>query len=390
MKNKIYAALLVLPILFFALPVYAADFMAPSKDSANQGVVILGTTEKKHNLYTAGASVTLNGEVSGDLFAAGATVSMDGNVEKDVNIAGANVTLAGNVGDDLRAAGANLNISSKIGGDILAAGSNLTLTDKSTIGGDAVLAGANLTLNAPVKGSLKIAGENIVINSEVTGPVTVQSQTAVTFGPKAKIDGKVIVYGSKNPIIKEGAQVNTPELKPLPVNKNRDNGKGLAGLLGGWYLTQFLALFVFAYLISWLFPSKLMRHMHTLKSKFMSSLGYGLVFAIIIPIAALLLLITVVGYQLAIVGFLGYALLMFIASPVAAVWLGSWIMMKLGKKTEMLINWQAILVGCLIMQLITLIPLIGWLVCAIITLAAFGSLLMDVRSTIEKTPGIDQ
>ena len=94
----------VLGVLVFGLAgsALAADVVTATKQDPN---VLIGAAETHKNLYTAGGTITINGDTSGDLTAAGGFVTVDGNVEKDLLLAGGTLEVSGTVGDSARIAG---------------------------------------------------------------------------------------------------------------------------------------------------------------------------------------------------------------------------------------------------------------------------------------------
>lgn len=92
-----------------SLPVLAAEVAWPSQGSPN---VVVGSQESHRNLYTAGANVTVNGDVTGDLTAAGGMVSITGTVQQEVLLAGGTLDVSGQVGGNARLAGGNITAGS--------------------------------------------------------------------------------------------------------------------------------------------------------------------------------------------------------------------------------------------------------------------------------------
>src|SRR3989442_4535867 len=77
-----------------------------------------------------GPSVTLGqGQtINDDIYAAGGTISIDGNVNGSVIAAGRTITVSGTVSRDVMVGGGTINVTGKVGGSIRAAGRKLTLS----------------------------------------------------------------------------------------------------------------------------------------------------------------------------------------------------------------------------------------------------------------------
>lgn len=375
-------SLIISSFLIFAIatPAFAAEFIAPNKDG--NGEVVVSASETHRNLYIAGGNLTINGTTNGDLYAAGGSITVDGPVQSDANIAGGNVHIAGKIGGDLRATAGTLNINSQISGDALVGGGSITFSDKSAISGDLVVGGGSITLNAPVNGSIKIGGGTVNINSKVRGDVWIRSDQAVTFGPLAEVPGKIKIYSNVDPQIKEGAKVSEPQIEALA--KASHNKKGLAAIISAWFLIKILALFIVSYALSRMYGRRMLQGVKNMQSKFWTALGTGVAAMIIGPIAFIILLLTGVGYYAGIIEITLYILAFMLSCALGAAFIGSWVLMKLNKKTELVLNWQAIAIGTLIMSLVPLIPIVGWIITFGITLASFGVIVNKIWNSIER------
>ena len=323
-----------LKIAFFASlvflaggPAFAAEFLVPAKDGDPN--VIVSASETRHNLYSAGANVTVNGQITGDLFAAGGMVNLIGDVEADANVMGGSLSFNGKIGGDARVAGGNITVFGPIGGDLIIAGGNISITEKSSIGGDLVIGGGNIILEAPVKGSIKAGAGNITINSRVEGDVQIHSsggkrnEGVVVFGPKAEVLGKISHKGTKEAIVKDGAKVGAIDFTPVSGNKRA--GRVLAGLLTLAVLIKLIAWFLAGLILVKYRKSDLNSLAQNIQENPWQNLGLGLAGLILIPIAAILLLAVLVGYYIA--GFLAlwYLLLLMLSGIVGVVFFGAWI-----------------------------------------------------------------
>lgn len=368
--------------IYFALAMFigiagaarGADILQPNPENPN---VTVGSLDNFKNLYTAGASVTINGNTAGDLVAAGGMITLTGNVEQDVILAGGSLNLSGQIGGDARLAGGNISISAPVAGDLAIAGGNVNLSDKTLVSGDLLLAVGNGTVDSPVAGSAKIVGGNVFINSKIEGNVYVTGTDRLVFGPKAEILGKVVHKGPKRAVIQEGAKVPVLEYTEFA-------GRGFKHTL------RFLFTVGFALkLLAWIAVGLLLvRFKKTLvaevfeavKAKPWANLGWGLIGAVAIPLAVLLLFFSVVGYYVAFLAGIGYVLMFLFTNILAATVLGVWAIKFFSKTEETAVNWQAAVVGVVIYQLlIKLVPFAGLLAIAIFFLMCFGAQLKMLK-----------
>lgn len=362
--------------LLMAFGVQAAEFVIPGSQDPN---LTISANEQHKNLYLAGGNVTVNGSTLGDLMVAGAVVSIVGDVEQDLTTVGGSLSLSGKIGDDARVGGGNVTINSPIGGDLVLGGGNVALTQKASVGGDLIAGAGNLILDAPVKGQVKVAGGNITINSRIEGDVNVvvggknAREGRLVFGPNAEILGMVRYKGPAEPIIQPGAKVGNIEYTPYT---------GRSVIKTGWRALATAGFLI--KLVAWMIAGLMLIRFKRLwlkniaegvRSRPWESFGWGLVGLLLLPILALLLFLSVVGYYLAFLLGLWYVLMMVFVNLAAAIVTGDLIMKYLAKHNEGLFNWQTVILGVVVFSLLKFIPVLGWIVMVVIYLLTFGSAL---------------
>ena len=361
----------VLGVLVFALAgsAIAADVKTATKQDPN---VLIGVAETHKNLYTAGGNVTVNGNTTGDLTAAGGLVTIDGNVEKDLLLAGGTLNVSGNVGDSARIAGGNITISGPVKGDLVIAGGNVNITGKSSIGGDLLVAGGNVVIDSPVAGSIKVAGGNVTINSKVGGNIDARTSQMLTFGSGAEVAGTINHTGKVKADVQEGAKVGTINFTQLQAQAGAK--KALAGILTIAFLVKILAWMVAAWLLAHFKKSWVTEVSNRVQSKPWANLGWGLVFLVAIPLTAILLALTLVGYYAAFLVGTIFVMLILAAKIFAAITVGFVIVRLLNKPTDGIPTWQPVVIGTVVWAIVGLIPFVGWIVLAVIFLQTFGAL----------------
>jgi hypothetical protein len=368
-------ALVLFAVLSF--PAQAADFYLP-QDKTDQNLVI-SSTETYSDLYTAGPNLTVNSKVSGDLVAAGGTVTFDGNVENELLLAGGNMTLGGTVGGTARIVGGNYSISSQIGGDLALAGGNVTLTEKALVKKDLLAAAGNLTLNAPVLGKARIAGGNIYINSKINGDVRIRAGQKVVFGPKADIAGKVIYYAPQAANFTPGSKVPNVEFNMVAKKSYKNK---FTALLSFAFLIRLLAWILAGFVALKLFKQKIQEIFTEVTQNPWSNLGMGLVWLICTPIAAIILLISFVGYYLGGVLAVAYVLALLAACLLSALMIGHLLMKYLNKSAENLPDWQLVVVGVVVLSVLKFIPILGWAVAGVFFLISLGGLARIIKKQL--------
>ena len=373
--KKIYVFFTVLAISLPATA-YGAEFLRPS---SNDGAVVVSSQETHKNLYVGGASVTLDGKIEGDLVAGGAMVNVDGNIEDDLLLAGANVNVHGGIGGNARVAGGNVTFSSPVNGDLLVAGGNVTLTPNASVGGDLWVCGGSVVINSPVRGKVWVVGGNVVINSQIDGDVVVKSKDSLRFGESADINGKITYHGRKSAIIDEGARV--PEINFVAWG-GKSGATSLKGMVGS-LVVQLVAWIIAGLLLIYLFKKHASQVINKGRKELWKSLGGGILFLVITPVIMIAGLLIGVGYYISLALLMSYVLVWLISFVVGMVWLGAWVLNKLVKREELVLDWQAVILGAALMVVLCLIPVVGWLASFVIAVAFGGSLVRCVWDNIK-------
>lgn len=375
-----FVAVGLVAFLLIAPVASAAEFISGGDKDGN---VTLSSTEKHHNAYVAGGSVFVNSPITGDLYAAAGDLTIEASVEQDVVVAGGTVIINGPVGGDVRVVGGDVIINGKISGDLVTAGGTVRLTEKGSVGGDAYVAGGQVTFDGPVGANMKVRGGQVTINNSIFGKVDVMVDETLTFGSKAVVESKVSYKGPKEAVIQDGAKVGEVDYKATQQHSGGGAGKAIAGFFAVMTLVKLLGVIILGLILIKLFPRSSNELTHSFMQKPWVNMGIGFLALVVGPIAVVIVLITIVGMYVAILAFLVWLVLLLIASILACVFAGVWLMQKLGKKTDNNADWQSLVAGSVALTVIGIVPVIGGLIFFVIMLMAFGSLLRHLQSRIQ-------
>lgn len=370
MKAKISlakASLVFAMLLMLALPASAAEVIAPHQGDPN---LVVGSGETHKNLYVAGGQLTVNADTNGDLTAAGGTVAVIGKVQQELLLAGGNLDVSGAVGGTARIAGGNVTVSAPVGGDLVVAGGNVNLTGQGGVSGDLVVAGGNVIINMPVSGNVSVMGGSVTIDAKISGAVKVRATRDLNFGSSAEVAGRIDYSGPQAAQVAGGAktsQINYTHWTP------GNNGGRLAGLLTIAFLFKLIAWLIAAWVLLRLRKKFILSLAEDFRASPWQNLGWGFLFLVATPIAAVLLFVVLIGYYLGFILGLAYLLTLVIANLISSIVLGYLLLRWLSKPSEEPVEWQAILIGVVVWQLLGFIPFLGWLVMAIIFLMVIGA-----------------
>ena len=279
------------------------------------------------------------------------------------------------------------------------------------------MAGGNVAIDGRIGGSLRVAARTVVINGEVAGDVRINAQQ-VALGPKAKIGGALSVR-SKEPMSRaEGAVVAGPVTDSRADSRRarraeRDVGDADEYHHGttprGWMpmglgsVFGYLALLALAALMLWLAPRFAARAAAAVTGSPWRSLGLGLLLVLVIPLVAVLLVLTLLGIPFALALLAFYPLLTMLGFVVAAVALGQ----RLGgafrsapasSSTPTPTPTPSVpalpapgfglaALGLLVLMLVGWLPFVGWLLLALATLAGLGAVVLAIARARRAQPG---
>jgi hypothetical protein len=216
-----------------------------------------------------------------------------------------------------------------------------------------------------VTGDLVVASGTVRIAGSVKGDA-VSIADRMVLGPRAHVGGDVL-YGDKKPVVPSGTTVGG-KVKRVDAGQAA-GGVGLAAGIGLWIAVTLSALLL-GLLLLWLFPRAAAAVYDAAQRRVGAAFGFGLLAFILLPVIALVLLVTVVGTPLGFLLLLALAPIFAIAYTTAAYALGQRI---LGPDRG---RFLAFLAGFVILRLLALIPIVGGLVWFLVTVFGLGLLVL--------------
>ena len=340
------------------------------------------------DVFIAGGSVIVNQPVAGDLIVAGGNIDVDEAVAGDAVAAGGKVRLGFGVGQSVYAAAGQLTISDKVGRNARVAGGQVEFGPKSEIVGNVSAVGGQVRLYGAVKGYVQIAGGRALIDGPVAGDV-IATSGHVELGPHARIAGK-LRYRSREVLSQDPAAQVAGGIEKMPglVGLGDDERRAMerarhraAGVLGGVWTLGLIAL---AGVLLAVLPGFFAAVARTLRERPGASLLLGFVFLVCVPVAAVILFITLIGAPLGAVGLACYAALLPLAYVSAAIGLGDWALRRWlpQRAATVPVRIGATAATLMALYLLSWIPGLGALVGFLALLAGLGALLLQTRRTM--------
>lgn len=290
-----------------------------------------------HNLVLAGNNVKSETSVEkGLLLAAGNTLKLDSEAEYGF--------IFGNM----------IDFTGRAKRDLFLAGNMLTLSREAKIERDVFAAGNELVVDTDIKGDLAVSAEKVVIkNSKIGGNVNLDV-AEVVFDGSVEIAGALTYNDNAEVIGLDNASYNSIEAYHVAEVSNA--ALVMAAIYGK--ILSVAGLFIVMAVLGAIY--------HKLHDKVAEqadanhtgmNMVAGLVVLAVVPIIALLLVMTVIGAPLAIILLALYVIAIYLAQGFAGVWLGHLIIEKVFKSKANI--YAEAFVGILILGLLALVPYLG-------------------------------
>ena len=331
--------------------------------------------------FAAGCPVRSDKPVQGDVFLAGCSIDVDGAVDGDALVAGGTVRLNAPIGQSLYAAGGQLTVNANVARNARIAGGQVALESRAQVAGNVLIAGGDVRIDGAVKGYVRAAGGRVRINGPVGGDV-IATAGAVELGPNARIAGQ-LRYASSEEIKRDAAAqvqggVQRMQLEggwPVPDEAERSVGRR-----GGWVWS--IGLMVIAAVLAGTFPDFYAGVALTLRTRGWMSLLLGFIALVCIPVAALILMFTLIGVPLALLAIALYLALLLVGYVSTGIGIGAWALVKLKADRAEAEWWRigAAVLGVLAISLLGRLPYLGGLVVFGALLIGLGVLLLQVRT----------
>jgi cytoskeletal protein CcmA (bactofilin family) len=337
------------------------------------------------NFIKVGNFIDINGTINGDVIVAGNSVTINGPVAGDVIAAGNTVRIKGPVSGSVRVAGSTVEVSAEVEKSVWAVGSTVAIGPEAEVGWDVYSAGANVEIKGPIGRDVWVAGANVLIANEVGNNIlaSIDTEGHLILSPGAKVGGDLTYKaGSEKQLdLKEGAEVTGEISKKAIVIPAKPDVKKAFGVGGIFFkIISLFSLLVIGLVMITLMPKVILQVKEEMIKRPGPAIGWGLVYLILTPVVAFLLMITIIGLPLGLIIIPLYVISLYISKVIAGFVLGLLLLNNLNrnKKYSGHLVWPLIL-GLAVLLVIINIPVIGWLVKLLLMLWALGALMQVKR-----------
>tara|TARA_B100002051_G_scaffold276831_1_gene329852 strand:+ start:7775 stop:8908 length:1134 start_codon:yes stop_codon:yes gene_type:complete len=360
-NNYLTAVLVALLVFFAATQAAWADTVVRSGENVSiaEEKVING------DFYSVAETLSVSGVVEEDLVAAGGQVVINGSVGSHAFLIAGSVDSHGIIGDDLRIVAGEVVIAEPVEGDVMVVGGEVDILSTASIAGDLLVYGGDVTVEAPVAGDVIGTVSDLRIDALVEGDVDVTSGQ-LTLGDRAAIVGSV-TYESSNELIQAfdasvgGETVRTDPVFVEPVDST-----------WSWIIPSLMILFA---ALAWFLISK--RSLNALINSALQPspkpVLLGFATFILLPIAAILLFVSIVGSMLGFVLLFGYIVMLFMSGIAMMVVLGKLLQVAFSQNSRVT-TLLTIIIGFVGYAVLSFLPVIGGVVKLILFILALGGI----------------
>jgi predicted acyltransferase (DUF342 family) len=362
-----------------ALPSYAMEVRRVEK---GRGVITVAPGETiDDTLVVFAEAVNVKGTITGDLVAFAREVNIQGTVMGNVIGFGQRIYIEGNVDGDIYGFAQTIQADGQVGGSLWSFAQNLIVGSSGRLNHDATMFGANVNVDGDIGRDLTTLGAFLDVGGEVGRNITFR-------GGQLSIHEPSVVGGDLDARVR--AEKNVQIDPGVTIAGNRkvelEEPKPSRYLTFGFYFGQLLRIagaFLAGLLLFWLFPP-VGRVSLSSAREILTSGGIGFLAAVAAPVAAIIMVITLIGIPIAVMTLAFWLLGLYLAKIVVAGYIGG---MILGERKEgMTATALNLIIGLAIIIVATNLPFIGGVLNLLLILIGLGGLLIAIYKMWRRSP----
>jgi cytoskeletal protein CcmA (bactofilin family) len=361
---------LVLLLLCFLVPklVLAQDQTTVAKDETRTGIQIItaniaGTING--DTFIIGQGAVISGKIQGNLFVIASTI---------------NISEGAQINGSLFAVAQKMNLNGKVSGTTYLAGSEIDTSSTFIANQEFNFAAKSVSLDGNFKKTVNGSAQQIDLSGNYDADLLLKT-TYLTYEPTLFVKGNVKYYAPYIALIKT-SDTNSPTVTkddfnktPLPTFWQNFSQNLATKLLGLVYLL------IIGFLWIWLWRDKYETVVESLKEHLWPAFGFGIIVWLLLPVAFLLLTITIIGIPLALI-LLGFVIFWtYLSTVLIGGFLGNFIILLLNRN-ETKYPYLALFLGILVLIVLYAVPVIGPILKIITAILAFGVLVIGRKKIL--------
>lgn len=361
-KRRMWKVICAAGVLSAALSTPAIDFVQTNQFTVAENSVLRAET------WVSAQQLQVDGSVSNDLFATAPEMTLNGRFGGDVWCAGDAVTASGLFHNSTRILARTAQIRGTHYGSVIAAATTVKTDRTALLYGDLLCMGENVILEGSVSGSTRVLAQRVTLGGQFNGNLTVAAQEIVVL-PGTLINGN-FTYTAPEELslpasVRIGGTLNRTFEAPAARGLLKQN-------LAGHFLFGLAAL-VTGLVFCGLFPRYAGTSVQALRSSpgLCSLIGFAAL--VMMPLAAFLMLFTLIGFPLSMLLLLFYLILLYLSKIITALWIGS-LLLRRSEFSKRRAG-GPLLVGLLLLYALTAFTAVSFPVNLLIIILGLGALL---------------
>lgn len=342
-------------------------------------VVVTESQVISDDLFIVGKDVIVDGTIDGDLLCFAENITINGTVNGDIFGFCRDMTINGKANDDVRVGAQNIRLGGQVIGSFSAAGNNIYMDNTARVGGNITLALEKAIVLAPIQGSIHSFTRSLEVASPVGRDVTSFTEE-LTISSGAAIGGKLVYTSNQLAKISDDVKIAggiTHKLPPKTEKHQETAPSPFEGVI--WFLVTFASTCLIWFVWRLISPQALDEMEENLNTWPWPVVGWGMLMFFMIPIAAIILLFTVVGMPLSILALIAYGITLYFGKIIVGSWIGHLAAEKSGNQE--LLNRPNVMavVGILIVMLLGIVPFLGFWIKWVIGAVGLGCAFLAIR-----------
>lgn len=355
MKSAL-AALLLIP----AANAFAIDFV-----QTNQ-FVVAETNALTEETWVSAQTVRMTGSASNDFFAAAQAMELLGLFHGDVWSIGDSIHAAGIFQRSTRLISRIAQIQGTHHGAVMAVGNTVKVDRQAVVYGDLFCLGENVIIEGSVDGNTRILAQRITLGGEISGDISIVARDIVVL-PNTILNGNVTYQAAEELVLPASVVLDGGLTRTFPVVEHRWFKENLEG-----HFMFALAALLTGFVFTALFPRYTGAAVQNLRTANGLCALSGFAALVIMPMAAMIMLFTVIGMPLSILLLLFYGILLYLSKVIVALWIGSLILKRNSFHKKQVAAPMAL--GLLILYASTSLEAVGMMVNIAIIIFGLGAL----------------
>lgn len=351
MKKKILSLSFIILVIFAIISPVNAISYGEADESVNQ------TGKYDSVRLIAGNRVTSNADIDGISFVAGNDVSVNGRTTYGFY------------------AGNSVTINEAVEKDLFVAGNSVTIGNDAVIGRDIFIAASNILVSSNVARNLFAGGSTVNISGiTINGDAHIEAERII-MDESTVIKGKLTYEEGATVTGLESATIGSIKTTKIATNDNVIKYNPVNYFYS--FVISIISSFIVLAILFYLLPKTKDKLLNTKldASNIGMSIAIGILTVIVLPIIAIIALLTGILTPLALIALCVFIIACYLSTLFASFIIGNLINTKLFKNNSIYLS---ILIGLILIKLIGLIPVLGFIISILLFLYGLGLIALGI------------